>query len=80
MYLLEHKRDFLLNYIGRSYALAKYSYILKWEDAVNSLSGILLGVNMGLFPSLQAKEIMTLLLLSGKAHLQKYKNTLLSGD
>ena len=80
LYLLEHKKDFLLNYIGRSYALAKYSYILKWEDAVNSLSGILLGVNMGLFPSLRAKEIMTLLLLSGKAHLQKYKNTLLSGE
>lgn len=79
-YLLEHKRDFLLNYIGRSYALAKYSYILKREDAVNSLSGILLGVNMGFFPSLQAKEIMTLLLLSGKAHLQKYKNTVLSGE
>ena len=35
---------------------------------------------MGLFPSLRAKEIMTLLLLSGKAHLQKYKNTPLSGE
>ena len=80
LYLLEHKREFLLNYIGRSYALAKYSYTLQQEDAVNALSGLLLGVNMKMFPRLSPEEIMTLLLLAGKAHLQKYKNAVLTPE
>lgn len=80
LYLLQHKRDFLLNYIGRSYALAKYSYAMKSEDVIHSLSGVLLGVNMGMFPKLAAKEVMQHILLTQKAHLLKMKNTALTPE
>lgn len=76
-YLLEQKRDLLLNFIGRSYALAKYSYSLKTRDALNALSGILLGIHMGMFPSLSACTVKPLLLLIQDSHLQfRMKKTL----
>lgn len=71
LYLLEHKRDLLLNFIGRSYGMAKYSYSLKTSDALNALSGILLGVNMGMFPALCAADVKKQLLAVQKAHLQQ---------
>ncbi len=80
LFLLEKKRDLLLNFAGRSYAIAKYSYSLKSKDALNALSGIMLGAEMGMFPKISVPLLKELLLNVQDAHLQLKSGRLLSEE
>ncbi|MCP4176731.1 MAG: protein arginine kinase [bacterium] len=70
--LLETKRDYLLDYIGRSYGTLCYSYILTAREALNSISALRMGVVLKMFSSLDMNKINELFIAIQDAHLQKF--------
>jgi len=70
--LFEKKREFLLNNVGRAYGILRHSYIISSQEALNSLSSLRLGVDLGMFSSVDIHKVNELFLLVQPAHLQKY--------
>lgn len=69
--LLENDRYNILDHVGRSYGLLRHSYKLGFEEAMQSLSGLRIGVDMGLFNSIDIHKVNELFIGIGPAHLQK---------
>ena len=78
--LLQDDRYGLLDYIGRSYGILRHSYKLSGEEALKSLSGVRLGVDLGLFNSVDIGKVNELFIATGSAHLQERAGILLSSD
>jgi protein arginine kinase len=70
--LLEKKQDFLLNHVGRAYGILRHAYIISSEEALNSLSALRLGVDLGMFSSVDIHTVNELFVSVQPAHLQKY--------
>ena len=70
--LLENKKYFLLDHVGRSYGILRHAYTLSSEEALNSLSDIRIGVDMGMFNSVDLHTVNKLFLTINPAHLQKF--------
>ncbi|MBE6357741.1 MAG: ATP--guanido phosphotransferase [Lentisphaerae bacterium] len=69
--LLENNRYAILDHVGRSYGLLRHSYKLGFEEAMQSLSGLRIGVDMGLFSSIDIHKVNELFIKIGPAHLRK---------
>lgn len=78
--ILEHRRTYLLDYVGRAYGLLKYSYTLSEKEALNSLSGLRLGADLGLFQDIDIKKVNALFVEISPAHLQKRAGLELSSE
>lgn len=70
--LLENSQAFLLNHVGRAYGTLRHAYILNTEEALESLSALRLGVDMGMFSSVDIHTVNELFIIIHPAHLQKY--------
>ena len=70
--LLASKRNFLLNHISRAYGLLQHAYLISGNEALEALSALRLGVDMGMFRELKIHTVNELFLLVQSAHLQKY--------
>ena len=68
--LLEHRRNYLLDAVGRSYGMLKYSYLLNSKEAFRALSLVRLGVDMDMFSTLDTPEINELFININSGHLQ----------
>lgn len=68
--LLERDRFALLDHVGRAYGLLQNSYKLSVSEAVEALSALRLGVDLGLFKNLQINTINELFLELNPGHLQ----------
>ena len=68
-YLLSQKRDFVLNHAGRAYGILRYGYQISSQEALDSLSALRLGVDLGMFSSLDINAVNFLFLLVQPAHL-----------
>ena len=71
-YLLENKQNFLMNHVGRAYGILRHAYTISSEDTLNSLSALRLGVDMGMFSSVEIHTVNELFILVQPSHLQKY--------
>jgi protein arginine kinase len=69
--LLETRRDFLLDHVGRAYGTLRYGYIMNSQETLNSLSALRLGVDMGMVTSADIHTVNELFMLVQPAHLQK---------
>ncbi len=69
---VEKNKNFLMNHVGRAYGVLKHSYIISSHEALNSLSALRLGVDMGMFSSLDIHTVNELFVLVQPGHLQKY--------
>ncbi len=69
--LLEKDRFAILDLVGRSYGMLRYAYKLTLEEALNSLSCVRLGVDLGLFSKVDLRKVNMLFLSINPAHLQK---------
>ena len=69
--LLENDRFSLLDYVGRAYGTLRHSYKLTGAEALTSLSGVRLGVELGLFNAIDLAKVNDLFIATGQAHLQK---------
>jgi len=70
--LLEKRQNFLLNHIGRAYGILRHAYIISSEETLNSLSALRMGVDMGMFSSIDIHTVNELFVIIQPAHLQKY--------
>ena len=78
--LLKDDRYGVLDYIGRSYGILRHCYKLSGEEALKSLSGVRLGVDLGLFNSVDISKVNELFIATGAAHLQANAGVDLSSD
>ncbi|HBC88325.1 MAG TPA: protein arginine kinase [Lentisphaeria bacterium] len=70
--LLHNRREFLMNHIGRAFGILRHSYIVSSEETLNSLSALRLGVDMGMFSSVDIHTVNELFVTVQPGHLQKY--------
>ncbi len=78
--LLEKEQYALLDHVGRSYGLLRHAYKLTPEEALNSLSGIRIGVDMGMFNSVDIATVNELFTSINPAHLCKFTGRNLSDE
>ncbi len=69
--LLQKKPGTLLDHIGRGYGILVHAYSMSSKEALNLLSFLKLGVDLGLFPSEHQATIDELFILTQPAHLQR---------
>lgn len=68
--LMEKDRFALLDHVGRSFGLLQNSYKLSAPEAVEALSAVRLGVDLGLFQHLSINTVNELFLELNPGHLQ----------
>ena len=70
--LLENKKNFLFNCIGRAYGTLRYSYILTIKEALDNLSILRMGVDLKMFSSIDYSVLNELIISIQNSHLKKY--------
>ena len=78
--LLEENRYAVLDHVGRSYGLLRHSYKLGFKEALQSLSGLRIGVDMGLFSTIDIHRVNELFIGITPAHLKKNSDTPMNDD
>lgn len=76
--VLEKDRAALLDHVGRSYGILRHSYKISSKEALNCLSGLRMGVDMGLFNHIDMDRVNEMFLTIHPAHLQKRAGKTLS--
>ncbi|MEA4862184.1 MAG: ATP--guanido phosphotransferase [Victivallaceae bacterium] len=78
--LLSASPELLYDRVGRAYGTLRYSYILSVEEALNSLSMLRLGVDMGMFTAVDIHTVNDLFVKVNPAHLKRLTNSKLPPD
>lgn len=68
--LLERRPKMVFNHIGRAYGILANAHSVSSKEAINLLSLLRLGVDLGLLPDLHRPQVDELFMLSQPAHLQ----------
>lgn len=69
--LADRNQAFLLDHIGRSYGVLRYAHVLTTKDALNHLSMVLLGRDLGVLPRVRGCKLHDLLVRLQPGHLQR---------
>lgn len=69
--ILASDRNRILDFAGKAYGVLKYSYKLSYVEAMQNLSGLMLGAELQLFRELDVDAVNTLFISSMPGHLQK---------
>jgi protein arginine kinase len=67
----ESRRARLLDHVGRAFGILRHATLLSFQEAVELLSALRLGVELGLIQRLPVGRINEVMLLTQPAHLQK---------
>jgi len=78
--LLERRPRMVLNQIGRAYGVLANAHIIASKEAMNLLSLLRLGVDLGLFPGVDRSLTDELFLITQPAHLQRLQAEELDAD
>ena len=78
--LIEKKSKTVYNHIGRAYGILANAHSISSKETMNLLSLLHLGVDMGLFPGVDASLSNELFILTQPAHLQKKHTEKLSPE
>ncbi len=78
--LLQEKRTVLLDQIGRAYGILSHAFSMNSKEALNFLSLIRLGVDLGFFPADYRLPADELFMETQPAHLQKNSQQKLSAE
>jgi protein arginine kinase len=78
--LLEKKPKMVYNHIGRAYGILANAHSITSKEAMNLLSLMRLGVDMGLFPGVDRALVDELFIQTQPAHLQKQHSEKLSAE
>lgn len=78
--LMECRKPQILDQIGRAYGILTNAHVLPSREAVDLLSGLRLGVEMGLVKNLTISQINEILLMTQPGHLQKIECKNLAPD
>ena len=69
--LLQKKPNTLLDHVGRGYGILRHAYCMSSKEALNLLSFMKLGIDLGFFPETFRQPIDELFMETQPAHLQK---------
>ncbi len=72
--LMDRKDPILKDHVGRAYGILSNAHILSSKEALDLLSGLRLGIDLGIFKNMNRRVIDELLLLTQPAHLQKVED------
>lgn len=78
--LIEKKPKVVFNHIGRAYGILANAHSISSKEAMNLLSLLKLGVDLGLFPNTSKTLVDELFLITQPAHLQKQISDKLSAE
>ncbi len=78
--LLQKKPTTLLDHVGRGYGILRYAHSMASKEALNHLSFIKLGIDLGFFPEEWRIPIDELFMETQPAHLQKGSQQKLAAD
>jgi len=78
--LLQKKPNTLLDHIGRGYGILRHAYSMSSKEALNLLSFIKLGIDLGFFPEECRQPTDELFMETQPAHLQKGSQRKLAAD
>jgi len=69
--LLQTRKNFVLDFVGRAYGALRYSYLISEKEALTFLSALRMGVDMKMFNSLNIGKVNKLFISVQDSHLQK---------
>jgi protein arginine kinase len=69
--LLEKKDPIVKDHVGRAFGILSHAHILSSKEALDLLSGLRLGVDLGILKHTDRRTVDELLLLTQPGHLQK---------
>ena len=79
--LIRKDRNRLYDHVGRAYGILRHAHLLNSHEALNCLSAMRLGVDLGMFSSSMTVKTMNRLVLAIQpGHLQKRLGCKLSAD
>ena len=78
--LLQKKPNTLLDHIGRGYGVLRHAYSMNSKEALNLLSFMKLGIDLGFFPEDCRQPVDELFMETQPAHLQKGNAQKLAAD
>jgi protein arginine kinase len=78
--LLQKKPNTLCDQIGRAYGVLTYAHAMPSKEALNLLSIIKLGMDLGVFPENQRLQVDELFIETQPAHLQKNSQQKLNAE
>ena len=78
--LVEGRRPYLLDQVGRAFGILTHARVLQAREAVDLLSGLRLGVELGFVRNLDVATINEIMLLTQPGHLQKTSGKVLSPE
>src|SRR5207248_7948827 len=78
--LLQKKLATLLDQVGRAYGVLNHAYSMTSKEALNLLSFMKLGIDLGFFPDKCQAPIDDLFMETQPAHLQKSSQQKLAAD
>ena len=69
--LMDKKATIVRDHVGRSFGILSHAHILTSKEALDMLSGLRLGIDLGIFTSIDRKTVDELMLITQPGHLQK---------
>lgn len=78
--ILQEKGRMVADQLGRAYGVMQHSYSISSKEALNLLSLLILGVDLGVLPLTLREKIDELFILTQPAHLQQAANRKLNAD
>ena len=78
--LLQKRPNTLLDHIGRGYGILQHAYSMNSKEALNLLSFMKLGIDLGFFPEPCRQPVDELFMETQPAHLQKGTTQKLAAD
>lgn len=78
--LMESQKIRVHDHIGRAYGILAHAAMMNSNEALDLLSGLRLGIDLGLMPEITRRDIDQLLIQIQPAHLQKAAGTALSPE
>ena len=75
--LLDKKDPIVKDHVGRALGILSHAYILSSKEALDLLSGLRLGVDLGILKHVERRAVDELLLLTQPGHLQKMEGRIL---
>ncbi|QHI68261.1 protein arginine kinase [Tichowtungia aerotolerans] len=78
--LMESQQIRVHDHIGRAYGILAHAAMMNSNEALDLLSGLRLGIDLGLMPEIARRDIDQLLIRIQPAHLQKAAGSMLSPE
>jgi protein arginine kinase len=78
--LLRDARTVIEDKVWRAYGLMRYARSISFDEVMNLLSGVRLGLGLKLLPGLRVYTLNQIMIFAQSAHLEKMAGNSLSGD